>query len=220
MIRIVLFDMDGVIFSGPNFWLDLHRAFGTEAEGQRLADELMNDDYDELARRVCTELWRGRPARRFEQLVAGRPYEPGVRETIAGLKERSIRTAIVTAGPAQLAQRAIEELGIDAAVANTVETEGGVVSGCFDIRVPNAKKDRVARRLLDEAGFGWDEAASVGDSANDVAIARLAALPISYASESAELDGAAHAALAPGELIRVLDLIDAFNERAAAGGQR
>jgi hypothetical protein len=48
LIRAALFDMEGVVFERRNFWLDLHRAFGTEEEGVRLAKKHLDSDCNEL----------------------------------------------------------------------------------------------------------------------------------------------------------------------------
>jgi len=36
MGKLIVFDMDGIIFEHINFWLELHKAYGTHEEGAKL----------------------------------------------------------------------------------------------------------------------------------------------------------------------------------------
>ena len=58
-IDFVIFDMDGVLFEGHNFWLELHKKYGTEKLGLELANKYFTSDYDALAIQVARDLWRG-----------------------------------------------------------------------------------------------------------------------------------------------------------------
>ena len=139
-IDLVIFDMDGVIFEGNNFWLELHRAYGTAREGEALATEYLNADYDRLAREVAGRLWKGRPSGPYETLVGERRYEPGVGEVLSYLRSRAVPTAIISSGPRQLAERVQADWGVDEIRANFVEIEDGYVTGVADIMVPDGDK--------------------------------------------------------------------------------
>jgi phosphoserine phosphatase len=207
-ISLVIFDMDGVIFEGRNFWLDLHRRYGTEAQALDLARQSLRSDYEALARYTVEELWKGRPAEPLLQLVAMRRYQPGIAEACQFLRaQRRLKTAIVSSGPIQLAERAQRDLGIDEIRANRVIIEDGRISGGVVVAVSDAGKLPVGLQVIARLGGAPDRTAFIGDSESDAALAGAVALSIAYDSDSDVLDRAAKHHLRRGELAKLVDLI-------------
>ena len=186
-IEVVLFDMDGVIFEGKNFWLDLHHAYGTAEEGVRLADDLMLRDYDELAEHVAGRLWKGRPAAAYLRLIAERRYSEGVRDVFGFLRANEVKTAIVSSGPYELALRAQADLGVDAVRANRLHIHEGLLTGGVDLGMREADKAAVGKEVAASLGGSLRDAAFVGDSDGDVELARQAKVAIAYDTRSAAL---------------------------------
>src|SRR3954454_3646087 len=138
-VDLVIFDMDGVIFEGRNFWLDLHHAMGTEAEAWRLWVAYGKHDYRRLAAITAEKIWVGRSPSLFEDLTTSRRYVDGAAEVVAWLRQRAVRTAIVSSGPLQLAERARRELGIDVIRANHVAIVDGTFAGTVDLHVDDSR---------------------------------------------------------------------------------
>jgi len=206
----VIFDMDGVLFEGHNFWLDLHRRFGGDAsEALELLARYVESDYDVLAEKIVGELWRGKSAEPYFELVAERRYQPGAREAVAALRARDIRTAIVTAGPDLLAERAQRELGVDLVRANGVEIREGRLTGESKVVVRDSEKGVIGLEVLNELGVDPAEAASVGDGDADAHLARLVGMPIAYDSSSETLLEVARHRLRHGELGRIPEIVGA-----------
>lgn len=206
-LQAVVFDMDGVIFEGENFWLDLHREYGTERQALQLAERYLTADYALLARVTAKRLWRGRPAAPYFRLVAERRYQPGAADLFARLRQAGLRTVIVSSGSDLLAARAKRELGVDEVAANGLGVRDGRISGELFLRVSDADKTPVAERLLALVGITPDHAAAVGDSASDVGVARAVALPIAYNSRSPELLDVASHVLHYGDLLELADIV-------------
>lgn len=213
-LQAVVFDMDGVIFEGANFWLDLHREYGTERQALQLAERYLASDYVLLARITAQRLWRGRPAAPYLRLVAERRYQPGVETLFARLRQADIRTALVSSGSDLLAARAQQELGIDAVSANGLGVRDGHLSGELFLRVHDTGKAPVATQLLAHMGVTPDHAAAVGDSVSDVAVARAVALSIAYNSDSPELLEAATYVLPYGDLPKLADIVEDHEREA------
>jgi phosphoserine phosphatase len=214
-IELVIFDMDGVVFQGDNFWLDLHREYGTDEEGVRLANSYLNSDYVMLAELVIERLWKGRPASVFERLVERRSYHPGVQELFKFLHRRGLRSAIVSTGPYQLAERAQSELGIDEIRGNRVIIESGMISQ-VEIMVRETHKAEVGRRIMSSQAVDPARTAFVGDSYSDVALAELVGLPVAYNSKSAELNDVCKYMLRNGELGMLIGILE--NEMRSGPG--
>jgi phosphoserine phosphatase len=206
-IRAVIFDMDGVLFQGRSFWLDLHREFGTDVEGLRLADRYLAGDYATLAAKVAGELWRGKSATVYESLVKRRRYQRGVSELFRFLHKRSIRTAIVSSGPDLLALRAQRDLAIDLVRANGLEVREQKLTGKAFIRVSDAAKAEVGTEVMRELGVRASQTATVGDSESDAELAALAGLAIAYDSDSDLLTKVAQHHLPRGDLLRICDIL-------------
>jgi phosphoserine phosphatase len=206
-IKLVIFDMDGVIFEGRSFWLDLHRRYSTELDALDLAKRFLKHDYETLGRITTEVLWKGKSATPFLDLVRQRPYQSGVAELVEGLRQCGVMTAIVSSGPIQLAVRAQKDLGIDEIRANEVRVVDGRVSGQLNIGVSDSDKGRVSLEVMRCLGVTPEESAAVGDTESDVTVAQVVGLTIAYDSNSAELDKLARVHLRKGELLKLLDIL-------------
>ncbi|NNF64807.1 MAG: HAD-IB family phosphatase [Acidimicrobiia bacterium] len=206
-IDLAIFDMDGVIFSGDNFWLELHGEYGTTDQGVALAERLMERDYGRLASLVAGRLWKGRPSEPFERLVSQRSYEPDVKRLFAWLNEVGIRTAVVSSGPEQLALRAKRDLGIDEIRANLVKVTDGTITGHTVINVPDSEKVRVGLELIEMFGTTAERTMFVGDSDSDAALVALVGLGVAYAADSPSLLAVADVVLDSGQLADLADLV-------------
>jgi phosphoserine phosphatase len=205
-IRLVMWDMDGVIFEGHNFWLELHKAFGTEQKGVVSANKYLSTDYDRLVEIVAGDLWKGRLADIYYEMIHQRRYHPGVKEVFAFLKTYHVRTAIISSGPYDLARRAQVDLGIDIIRANRLIIEDGAIEGSVDVMVPDGEKKRVGLEVMAELGINAEHAAYVGDSDSDVELAELVDYSVAYNTNSNDLIEACDITLKYGELGLLPDL--------------
>ena len=68
--------MDGVIFRDVNFWLELHKAFGTLEQGSILTKKYLYTNYARLVEEVVVKLWKGRDAKPYFDLINSIEYLP------------------------------------------------------------------------------------------------------------------------------------------------
>lgn len=186
-MKLVCFDMDGVIFRHCNFWLELHKAFGTFEEGKKLTDQYLTTDYGKLVEEVVARLWKGRKADPYYQLVKKMKYNPGVRETFVGLKKAHMKTIIISSGPYDLALRAQKELGVDDIFTNELVIRNNIITGEFDWPIGFGHKQPILVHYAHENGIMLDDIAVVGDEENDVEIAKIAGIAIAFNSTSDKL---------------------------------
>lgn len=214
MIQLVIFDMDGVIFEGRNFWLDLHRAMGTEQEARRLWRELGQSDYVRLSQFTVEHLWNRRPADHFWRLVHNRQLVTGISTVFAYLRTSGIKSAIVSTGPYQLAERAQELHGINLIRANRVEIDtDGKFTGKVEVQVDENRKDVVAKEIMKTLNIPPAATAMVGDTKSDAAIAKVVSFPIAYNAEDELLRKNCVAHLTAGH---ICDLIAILNNSPSA----
>ena len=209
-IQLVLFDMDGVIFEGKNFWLELHQHYGTQKKGVAFANKYLDSDYDRLVRLVAGNLWKGKPASAVLTMVEQRRYQPGVFEVFEFLHANSILSAIISSGPYELALRAQRELGIPVVRANHLVVENGLIQGEVEVMVPDAEKARVGREVMEELGIPPSKVAFVGDSVSDIELAKIVDLPIAYNAQSEDLIEVCKVVLSYGELNKLREIIQKY----------
>ncbi|MBN1544530.1 HAD-IB family phosphatase [Candidatus Woesearchaeota archaeon] len=211
--RLIVFDMDGVIFEHCNFWMELHKEFGTYKEGLELTNKYVKTDYAKLVEEVVGRLWKGKPADRYYALVERIGYIAGVKETISALKKKGYKTAIISSGAKDLALRAQNELGIDYIHTNELVIKDGRVTGEFRWPVAHGRKAVVFRNWADEHHMHLSEMIVVGDSDSDIRMMRLAGLGIAFCTESEELRKVATAVVEKPDLREILPHIDNFEKR-------
>lgn len=208
-IKIFIFDMDGVIFEGHNFWLDLHKKYGTEKEALDLAANYLASDYQHLSRYTVSRLWKDNDASDYYSMINERVYQDGIFELFDFLHVHGIKTAIISSGPYDLARRAQIELDIDEIRANRISIDShNRISGDFEVMVPDSEKDRVGREVINQFGFDLEEAAFIGDTQSDISLARIVGLPIAYDSRSEALNYVSKLSLKKGEIIRIIDILE------------
>lgn len=208
MINLVLFDMDGVIFNGTNFWLDLHKAMGTERQAWQLWKGLGRLDYRRLSNITSKKIWRQKSSDEFWNLVYARSLVVGIEHIFTYLNENKIKSAIISSGPYQLAERAQQLFHINEIRANKlVIGEDEKFTGEVDVQVDDNHKDITAKEVMVKFGATYDTTAMIGDTQSDVSIAKLVSLSIAYNSIDLDLLEACRYKLAAGDLHNVVDLL-------------
>jgi phosphoserine phosphatase len=106
---------------------------------------------------------------------------PGVREWIAACKEHNIKTMVVSGGFTFFAYYVQQLLGLDYAVANTLEIIDGKLTGHILGNIVDAqrKADELVKRR-DNLGLKPDQTIAIGDGANDLIMMGVAEIGIAY----------------------------------------
>ena len=186
---LICFDMDGVIFEDINFWIELHRAFGTLHLGIRLTEKYLHTDYARLVSEVVARLWKGKDAVPYYKLVGSVKYLPGVKKTFDYIRLRGHMTAIISASSIDLAKRAKRDLGIDRVFANELVIRNGRVTGEFIWPVGAGKesKARIIKSLCSDLGVPPERVFYVGDSESDIEAFKTAGVSVAFNSSAQRL---------------------------------
>lgn len=214
MHGLVIFDMDGTLFESKNLWLDLHKELGTLDEGKRATEKLFYNDYEQLIDVVIHNLWKGKPAQPFLDLIASAEYLPGVEEGMKELKRKGYLLAIISSGPDLLVERAKRELGIEYGFGNHLELKEGLISGRsrYDdgktmFPVGGKKKVPIAEELCAELGYTMKEVTAVGDGQSDIELFRRAGRSIAFNNPHKELKRIATHVVEGNDLRRILEYL-------------
>lgn len=181
-IKLVIFDLDDTLTTGPTIWELIHKINGTWAShGLPYWRAFCRKEfgYDAFIRKDVA-CWKGLPLAQVKKAMAQVKYIPGLAKTIRALKKKKIKTAIISSSLEIFAGYVARKSGIDHVLANPVGIKDGQLTGQVRLKVPGRGKGRITRQLRKKLGFKKAEVLAVGDSHYDLAMFREAGLSVSF----------------------------------------
>lgn len=183
-LELVIFDMDGVLTDIISSWKYIHDYFKTSNE--KSVNEYLKgkiDDMEFIKRDVL--LWKENGNQitkdKLNEILSNVPLMKGAKNCIANLKDREIKTAVVSAGLDILAGRIAGELGIDYVLANGVKTdEQGRLNGVGILGVRLMYKDLAVKTLAEQKNIPLERIATVGNSCFDIPMFEITGLGIAF----------------------------------------
>ena len=203
-VRLIVFDMDGVIFQHDNFWHQMHEAYNTLKEGKRLERLYLKTDIKRLADLVIKNMWRGRSTEPYFNLIKNAKYNLGVKETFKELKKRGYTIFILTSGPSDLAKRAQKELDADYMLANELMIEDNTLTGEYDWKLEFNGKGKVLKKFCNKHNIDLKDVIAVGDNENDISKAKIVGKFIAFNSKSQALKNESHMIVESDDLKDIL----------------
>ena len=213
-LELVIFDVDGVLTDIISSWKYIHDYFKTSNE--RSVNEYLKgkiDDMEFIKRDVL--LWKenGNPITedRLDEILSNVPLMKGAKNCIANLKEKEIKTAVVSAGLDILAGRIAEELGIDYVLANGVKTdEQGRLNGVGVLAVRLMYKDLAVKTLAEQQNTPLERIVSIGNSCLDIPMFEVSGLGIAFNPDDDCTRKAADVIVKGKDLNKILPFIECY----------
>jgi len=213
-IKLVLFDMDGVLTDTISSWKYIHDYFKTSNE--RSVDAYLRgkiDDMEFIKRDVS--LWRedGKPIARDKlvQLLSDIPLMKGAEQCVAALKDHNIRTAIVSAGLYILAEKVAKKLDIDHVFANDIKTDkNGRLNGEGIVEVGLIHKDRNVIKLSNQLNIPLENIVAVGNSCFDIPMLETCGMGIAFNPEDGCIKEAADVVVEGKDLSKILPFLKKY----------
>ncbi len=168
-VRLVIFDMDGVLVDVESSWGWIHAHYGIDnwrTVQAYLGNEI--DDNEFMNRDIALWKEKGMGEQELYEILANVPLMPGARECLSVLRHHGVPTAIVSAGLDVLAERIAQELGIDYVIANGIEIQAGRLTGRGILRVSPRAKDGPIKTLCHELQIPPERVVSIGNSYFDI----------------------------------------------------
>ena len=209
-------DVDSTLIQGEVIEMLAAHA-GCEAEVAAVTERAMRGELDfaeSLRHRVA--LLAGLDATAIDRVYDDLVLSPGARTTVRVLKRLGYRFALVSGGFSQLTDRLAADLGIDFAMANTLEiVEGKLTGRVVGPIVDRAGKAAALRRFAAEVGVPVNATIAIGDGANDLDMLNAAGLGIAFNAKPV-VQEAAHAAVNVPYMDAVLYLLGISREEIVA----
>ena len=139
------------------------------------------------ALRERVALLEGLPLSALERVYQERlKLTPGVEAMLAALKQRGIKTALVSGGFTFFTDRLKQRLGLDYALANQLASSDGCLNGSVSGSiVDGSAKAKWIDTLCDALEITPNQVIAVGDGANDLKMVTKAGLGIAYHAKPA-----------------------------------
>ncbi len=209
-IKLVVFDVDGVLTEVDSSWGYVHRALGVQGRAREIADmfergEIKYEEWMLLDTGLWVEATGGRITRwDLERILSGIPIRGDAPEVSRCLHRMGKRIALVSGGIDLLVARVASVVGADLWVANQLSFDRNwrLVPG--GLPVVGVDKGRALRRVLWELNVDAAETMYVGDSRWDLEAMRLVGYPVAMGSDPA-LEGVARYRIS--RLAEVCDLV-------------
>lgn len=181
------FDNTMAIYEGATYsWELISQRLGVEPEHDAIRDAYYRREFDNptRARRVI-ELFKanGLTEGRLREIFEGNMEPaPGIRRLFLGLKDRGIKTAVISGTIRNVYDIFASRFGISAdyvSVAhNFIFDRAGALSGESVTDLDYEGKVTALQGICDRMGIGLDECAFVGDADNDLPLLKRVGLPI------------------------------------------
>ena len=213
-VKLVVFDVDGVLTEVPSSWAFVHEALGVSEQARRYAEMFERGEitYEEWMR-LDTELWvratNGAITRwDLERILARVPLRPEAQDVARCIHRMGKRLALLSGGIDLLVARVASLVGAELWMANSLSFDarwrlvpGGVPAVGVD-------KARALRHIMGEMGVSGSETMYVGDSKWDAAAMQLVGYPVAFGDDPALAQVAKYRISSLGEVCDLLKKIE------------
>ncbi|MGP1678553.1 MAG: phosphoserine phosphatase SerB [Burkholderiales bacterium] len=181
-MRLLAIDMDSTLIT-IECVDEVADLAGLKAEVAAITAAAMSGEMDyaeSLRQRVglLRGLDEGALARVYDERLR---LSPGAETMLGSMRRASVKTLLVSGGFSFFAERLKSRLGLDYSTSNTIEVQGGRLTGRVIGDIVDAEgKAAKLRALRDELGIARDAIIAIGDGANDLAMMAEAGVSIAY----------------------------------------
>ena len=206
-IKLVAFDLDGVLVDSKGSWREVHEALGTvkQAEPHEKLFYQGKISFDKWAK-LDTKLWAGTNIERVKEILYEIRPMRGITYTLNELR-KNYKLVIISGGLQILADKIKDDYEMHHAVGNEILTNnGGKVSGIKQV-VGFKDKGKFLKNFAKKEGITTDECAAVGDYLNDIPMFKEAGFSIGFNPKHHEIVDYVDEIVYGKNLIKILEFL-------------
>jgi phosphoserine phosphatase len=208
-IKLVIFDLDNTLTTGPTIWELIHREQNTwQRHGLPLWEQFHEGDFGINAFiNKDVACWAGMPINRIQSAIKKIKYIPKIKETIRALKKQNIKTALISSSVDLFADNVAAKFGIDHVFANVVEVKNKKLTGKVVLKVPGKGKGKVTRILRRSLKLKKAEVLAVGDSEFDFPMFDEVGISVTFNDARKTVQKKADHVIAKNGLLKLLEIM-------------
>ncbi|TFG34903.1 HAD family hydrolase [Candidatus Thorarchaeota archaeon] len=207
-IKIISFDLDGVLFDGPSAAFPLAQHLGLGQKFMEVYTRVAIEKKElEPSIREGSKIWKGIAAdETYDHLILDMPLMLGAEETLQKLKERGYIIGCISSGVSQFFMKPFtRRLKLDFAYSNILGERNGVHDGTVKYVMGGPQKAETALQIAQRRGLDGKNLASIGDGTNDIDLFKVSGFSIAFNPENDAVSGAASVTLHSKDLRSVLE---------------
>lgn len=182
-IKVIAFDLDGVLFDGPSATYPIAKEIGIEKEFLEVLAKVSSAKLS-LQESIIevSKIWIGVPVDgTLDFLIERMPLMKGAEETVSTLKEWGYVVGCISSGVSQYFLKPLSKrLDLDFAFSNELGSENGKHDGTVLQVMDGPGKAKAITNYLISNDLPTSSLASVGDGENDLAIFRISSFSIAF----------------------------------------
>ena len=209
--KLVMFDMDGTLIDGRSIFIFAEK----KGFKDKLLKSLQSDKKPYEKSIEIAHFLKGTSSTELLEIFRKIPLHKNVEKITQTLKEKNIKTAVVTDSYQFIADDIKKRLDFDYSFANTLLIEQNIVTGKIILNNSNLKrcdtsiiysicKGLVLDQLCKMLNINPDEVIAIGDGVVDIGMIKKAGLGIAY---NASEDVSKNADISTNDLAVILDYI-------------
>ena len=147
--------------------------------------------------------WKGLKVSDLPQVYKTFEFNDGAKEAVRAIRQRGMKTALLTQLPTHLGRLFQEDLGFDFITGTVLEVKDGVFTGRI-LEFHDDKKQE-ASHILEKERISPKDSISVGDRKDDAAVFDLVKFGVSYNGDDTAKSAAKYSITHFKELIPIID---------------
>jgi phosphoserine phosphatase len=215
-IKLIVFDLDGVLVDTVSSWVWVHEHYGVNNDTSY--EKYMNNEIDDMEfMRSDIALWLAKKAKihidEIRRILEQVPLMNGFDATMGILHYLGIEIAIVSSGLLPLAERVASRGNINYVLANGLAIDGdGYLTGEGVLGVSLRAKQEPMVELKTKLGYDDESVIAIGNGETDIPMLKISGFGIAFNPLTEVLASAADAVIKKKDLTETLQYICDIND--------